>query len=177
MKHIILYGPSAVGKLTVGTALSELTDYPLVHNHLTINMVREIFPMTHPEFANLVTQFRGEIFEAAARSKMEGLISTLVYVSGGEDDRLLKDWMKRVARHHGETLFVRLHCSPKTLFKRVGNASRKAAKKIATAKKLRYWLQHNDLLSPIPFVASLEIDTDHLKPKEAAKLIKKHYHL
>jgi len=55
--------------------------------------------------------------------------------------------------------------------------SRRANKKIATEKQLRFWLKTIRPASSIPYVASLEIDTDHMKPKEAAKLIKKHYRL
>jgi hypothetical protein len=44
MRLVVLYGPPGVGKLTVGTALSELTGFKLFLNHLTVNLVTSVFP-------------------------------------------------------------------------------------------------------------------------------------
>ena len=42
MRLVVLYGPPGVGKLTVGTELSELTGFKLFHNHLTVNLVTSV---------------------------------------------------------------------------------------------------------------------------------------
>ena len=39
MTLIILTGPQAVGKMTVGQQLETLTDLTLFHNHMTIDLV------------------------------------------------------------------------------------------------------------------------------------------
>ena len=36
--------PPATGKLTIATELAVLTGYTLFHNHLSLNLAREIFP-------------------------------------------------------------------------------------------------------------------------------------
>jgi hypothetical protein len=38
-------------------------------------------------------------------------------------------------------------------------------------------MKHFDLFAPVAKVASLEIDTDELKPAQAAKLIAQHFRL
>ncbi|HEY5442147.1 MAG TPA: hypothetical protein VIJ68_01265 [Candidatus Saccharimonadales bacterium] len=43
MKLIIIYGPPAAGKHTVGQKLSELTGYKFFYNHLTVDVVRALF--------------------------------------------------------------------------------------------------------------------------------------
>ncbi|MCH7663235.1 MAG: shikimate kinase, partial [Chloroflexi bacterium] len=43
MKFIILFGPLAVGKMTVGQELEKLTGLKLFHNHLTIELVLPFF--------------------------------------------------------------------------------------------------------------------------------------
>lgn len=43
MQLIFIYGPPAVGKLSVANALAKLTGYRVFHNHLTIDLVRSIF--------------------------------------------------------------------------------------------------------------------------------------
>ena len=39
MKFILLFGPQAVGKMTVGQELAKITDLKLFHNHMTIDLV------------------------------------------------------------------------------------------------------------------------------------------
>ncbi len=177
LKHIILYGPPAAGKLTVGAELARLTGFGLLHNHLSNNLVREVFPYGHPEMGRLVIKFRTELIEAAAKAKVEGLISTMVYARGTIDDKILQTWMRSVKRFGGETCFVRLHCAERTLYKRVGNSSRQDVRKIVNAKQLKLWMKQWDLYAPVAKVASLEIDTDSIKVAAAAKLVAQHYRL
>ena len=40
---VIICGPQAVGKMTVGQELSKITDYRLFHNHMTVEITRLIF--------------------------------------------------------------------------------------------------------------------------------------
>ncbi len=42
-KFIQIIGPQAVGKMTVGQELAKITEYKLLYNHMTIEMVRNIF--------------------------------------------------------------------------------------------------------------------------------------
>ena len=42
-KFVLIIGPQAVGKMTVGQELSKLIGYKLMHNHMTIEVVRQIF--------------------------------------------------------------------------------------------------------------------------------------
>lgn len=39
MSLVIIFGPQAVGKMTVGHALEDITDLKLFHNHMTIELV------------------------------------------------------------------------------------------------------------------------------------------
>jgi hypothetical protein len=177
VKHIILYGPPAAGKLTVAQELGRLTGFGVMHNHLSNNLVREVFPYGHPEMARLVIKFRTELIQAAAKARVDGLISTLVYARNSVDDKVLKDWQRLVAAQGGETCFVRLHAQEKTLLKRVGSSSRFETKKILTPKQLKIFMKQADLYASVRKVASLEIDTDSIKPAQAAKLIMRHYRL
>jgi chloramphenicol 3-O-phosphotransferase len=177
VKHIIFYGPPGSGKLSIARELAKVTGYHLLHNQLTNDLVREVFPYGHPEFSRLVIDFRSDMYEAAARARVEGIISTFVYGRGTVDDKILKGWIRLVDSYGGETLFVRVHCSQKTLFKRIAAPRRRETRKITSLKQLKLLMKNSDILSPIPFVASLEVDTDHLKPVEATKMVKKHFRL
>lgn len=39
MKFVKMFGPQAVGKMTVGQELAKITDLKLFHNHMTIDLL------------------------------------------------------------------------------------------------------------------------------------------
>ena len=43
MKFVLLFGPQAVGKMTIGHELEKVTDLKLFHNHMTIELVQPYF--------------------------------------------------------------------------------------------------------------------------------------
>lgn len=63
MKLVIIFGPQAVGKMTVGQELSKKTNLKLFHNHMTIDLVSNFFSYGSQEGKRLVKLFRKEIFE------------------------------------------------------------------------------------------------------------------
>jgi len=78
MKFVVLFGPPAVGKMTVGTQLAKLTGLKLFHNHMTIDLVLNFFDWDSPHF-KLSNEFRYRLFEEVAASDLEGLIFTYVW--------------------------------------------------------------------------------------------------
>lgn len=54
MNLLLLFGPLAVGKMTVGQELAKLTGYKLLHNHMTIDLVAQILEFNSPPFWRLV---------------------------------------------------------------------------------------------------------------------------
>jgi hypothetical protein len=79
MHLVIIFGPLAVGKMTVGAALSRLTGFPLLHGHLTIDLALRFFPYGSPAFQRLNGEFRRRIFEEVAASELPGLIFTFAW--------------------------------------------------------------------------------------------------
>lgn len=43
MKFVLIFGPQAVGKMTVGHALEQTTELKLFHNHMTIDLLHPYF--------------------------------------------------------------------------------------------------------------------------------------
>ncbi|MGO4372793.1 AAA family ATPase, partial [Paenibacillus sp. MCAF20] len=79
MKLVIIFGPQAVGKMTVGQELAKRTDLKLFHNHMTIELVSPFFSYGSQTGKRLVGLFREEIFKEVAVSDLEGLIFTYVW--------------------------------------------------------------------------------------------------
>lgn len=85
MKFVMIFGPQAVGKMTVGQELAKKTGLKLFHNHMTIELLEPLFSFS-PELWKLSTLFRKEIFKTMAASKMEGLIFTYVWAFDQQED-------------------------------------------------------------------------------------------
>ena len=79
MKFIMIVGPQAVGKMTVGHELEKLTDLKLFHNHLTIELVHPFFDYGTQAGNRLVKLFRQEMFEEFAKSDLYGVIFAFVW--------------------------------------------------------------------------------------------------
>ena len=53
MKLVVLFGPPAVGKMTVGRELERFTGLRLFHNHMTIDLALRFFDWGTPAFEKL----------------------------------------------------------------------------------------------------------------------------
>ncbi len=175
MKLIFIYGPPAVGKLTVATELARLTGFKLFHNHVSIQFVQSIFEFGTKTFWKLTDKFRLEMLEEASKKKVD-TIFTFVY-GKRTDDAFVRNVIQRVRLHGGRVCFVRLYCQERELAKRVKRMDRRRMGKISTKSKLRGVLKKYDLASEVPFQSSVSIDTTDKSPKRAAELIARHYKL
>ena len=108
--HLVcIFGPPAVGPMTVGHELARLTGFKLLHNHMTIEPVLDIFPFDSPSFGRLVGEFRRRIIEEAVGAKLPGLIFTFVWDLEHPDDRdLVAAYTDIVERGGGQVSFVEL---------------------------------------------------------------------
>jgi len=79
VRFIIIFGPPAVGKMVVGKELSLQTGFKLLHNHMTIELIIQIFDHGTPKFNELNSEFRKRIFEEVATSDLPGFIFTYVW--------------------------------------------------------------------------------------------------
>lgn len=86
IKFILLFGPQAVGKMTIGHELTKITDLKLFHNHMSIELFHPFFGF-EKETWRLANLLRRELFESFASSNQYGLIFTYVW---GFD--LQQDW-------------------------------------------------------------------------------------
>ena len=86
MKFILLFGPPAVGKMTVGQAIQKKTSYPVFHNHISIEPALRFFSFGSPSFDRFVLTFRQIIFEESIASGLPGLTFTYVWDLDSDND-------------------------------------------------------------------------------------------
>lgn len=76
MPLAFIFGPPAVGKMSVGHELEKLTGFKLFHNHMTIDLVKQLLDVADPAFGQLVEDLRIRILTALAESEQKGVIFT-----------------------------------------------------------------------------------------------------
>jgi hypothetical protein len=149
---VVIFGPPAVGKMTVGEELCAITDYKLFHNHMTIEPVLDIFPFGSPAFDRLVGEFRRRVIEEAADGDIPGLVFTFVWGLELKDDRaVIESYVDIVESRGGRVSFVELWADQPTRLDRNETPlrqDRKRSKRDAvTARRLLLALDDGYVLS------------------------------
>ena len=175
MKLIFIYGPPAVGKLTVATELGRITSFAVFDNHLSIDCVLPVFGHGTKALAKLVRQIQLAIIEEAAREGVD-VIFTSVYVHP-RDITDVERICAAVEAHSGTVCFVQLTCDQDVQEHRVLDAGRARRMKARSVDLVRDWNERFDLFSPIPDRTSLSIDNSTLPPIEVARRIAEYFHL
>ncbi|MGC4944176.1 AAA family ATPase [Kribbella sp. DT2] len=107
---VIIFGPAAVGKMTVGHALCERTGFKLFHNHAIIEPMLEIFPFGSPPFGRLVAEFRRRVIEEAAASDLPGLVFTFVWdLDDADETAVIASYLEIAESHGGHGRLVELY--------------------------------------------------------------------
>ena len=119
MKLVMIIGPQAVGKMTVGQELEKITGLKLFHNHMTIELVSKFFSYGSEQGKKLVHSFRMQIFEEFSKSEQEGLIFTYVWAFDMKEDEEYVKKIKSIFEEQGaEVYFVELEAELEERVKR-----------------------------------------------------------
>lgn len=175
MKLIFIYGPPAVGKLTVAEELGRLTNFVVWDNHRSLDAVLPLFAFGTPSLNRLVEQIRVSVLQEAAREGVDAIF-TFVYAHP-LDTAHVERIAGAVEREGGDVCFVQLLCTPETQDLRVMAEDRARRQKLRSAEVIRQMREDYDLVTPIPGRETLSIDTTHLPPAETAARIAAHYRL
>ena len=171
MKIVMLHGPPASGKHTVGTELAQLTGYRLFHNHLVVDTLRAVFEFGSPAFVELREQIWREVFLRAAAEKVPGLIFTFTPESSVRQEFV--DWLFTQLPSSSVILkSVALLTSEGEIERRLDSASRLRFGKLTSRELYRRLRESGTFLSPrIPRV-DLQVDTVKFAAFDSAQLIK-----
>ena len=83
---VIILGPHAVGKMTVGQELAKLTDLRLFHNHMSIELALKLFKFGESEWKILNETIRQTAFNLFAQGAFPGLIFTYMCAFNEQSD-------------------------------------------------------------------------------------------
>ena len=182
---VIIIGPHAVGKMTVGQELAKITDLRLFHNHMSIELALKLFDFGTPGFRALNETIRKTVFEQFAAGDLPGLIFTYMmdfdqprefiylnevielFSSHGADCHVVElcaDFEERLARNKSENRLAQKESKR--------NVERSEAEMRHTQATHRLNSREGEIL---PFESYLKIDNTNLAPDEVARMIKEHF--
>jgi len=177
MHLIFLYGPPAVGKLTIAQILQKKLDYKLLHNHLLIKVFDSIFDFYDPVRKILTREFRMRLVEEAINNDID-----LIITSGSAGSPTLFEYytelINLIRDRGGELSMVQLTADSQTLLSRVDDKFRKDHGKEFGKKELKKILsQPKFVFDKYPDVDHLTINTAQVSAEDAAFMIINYYHL
>ncbi len=125
---VVLFGPPAVGKMTVGRAVCAVSDFRLFHNHHTIEPLHEIFGQSSPAFGILNAEFRRRVIEEAALNDVRLVFTTVWNLAGEGDAAYIRGLVAPYQDRGLPVRFVELYADLATRLARNAGPERLAAK-------------------------------------------------
>jgi shikimate kinase len=182
---LLLFGPPAVGKTTVGQELERLTGFRLFHLHQVVDLVTQYFPYSaSPDspYFRLFASYRRQFFEEAARSSLQVITTAGWWVYVPEAVESIRSYVEPFLASGGRVLFVELTASLEMRIARNRTENRRRWKRVdwSTEEYLRrdaeLYQYHSG--GTIPFdLPFLRIETDDLSAEETAERICAHFGL
>lgn len=166
---LVVFGPPAVGKMTVGRAIAAASDFRLFHNHHTIEPLAEVFGFEHPSFERLKEAWRREVLEEAAASGMRLVFTFAWPVDDAEDVEIVRRCIAPYVDGGLRTSFVELRADLGTRLVRNVQADRIAAK--PSKSDLEWSGRH------VREMDERRMNTDPERPGAADALLAEHRHL
>lgn len=185
-KFVMIVGPQAVGKMTVGQELTKITKLKLLHNHMTIEVLTKIFDYSQESFTKLNLNFRTQIFEEFAKSNEYGLIFTCCFdFDLKEEWETLENWRNIFKKNGGECYFIELETTLEERIRRNKTENRLMHK---PSKRDLEWSEQDIIKSiekhrlnsnpdEVRFENYLRIDNTNISAEETAKIIKEKFNL
>lgn len=170
MKLLFLFGPPAVGKLTVAREVARLTGWRLFHNHLTVDLALSVYDFGTPGFVALREQIWLMVVRRAQADGLPGLIFTF-NPENSVPQRFIDELFAEIAGAGGEVIPVEFTALEGEIEKRLGSASRRSHAKLVDLDLYRRLRTAGVFASPRIPGAKLTVDTGKLTPIPAATRI------
>lgn len=183
---LFVVGPPAVGKMSVGRAITERTGLRLFHNHLAIEFALRYFDHGTPAFSRIDVEIRRLVIKEVAASDLPGLVFTLVWAFDLPEEQAFVDECARPFRERGgRVLFLELEADQAERLKRNECGSRLAEKpSMRDLEASRRWLLELDARYQLNSGGKfddrpdyLRIDNTLLPPGEVAERVIEYFDL
>jgi len=177
MKIIVINGTIGVGKLTTAKKLADVTEYPVLHNHLIRDVLVDFFKQNSDAYTKLTWQMRLGIVNEMVSEGRSGLIWTALLSKLPKIRKFYDELEEIMHKTGGEVYYVRLTCELEEQKRRVVGEDRRTHKKIMNVEEFEERMKSIDIFTETPPDKTIEIDTTNLNPDEVAKKIISEFNL
>ena len=181
MKLVWLLGSQAVGKMTVGQELMQITSLRLFHNHMTIEPVLQIFGGWNGQ---AIARLRDVVFDEFLRTDAYGLMFTYVCAFNMQEDLDYVERVSRMFRERGAEVYYVELCADQTVrLERNRTENRlkhKESKRDVEVSGMRILESEKkyrceSLPGEVTWENYLKLDTTNMPAHEAAQKIKEYF--
>jgi hypothetical protein len=167
VKFIVIYGPSGIGKESVGRALAKRNGWRLFPQHLAFDISCAVVGFGNDGFEKYQRKICLDAFGELIERKAPGIVFTFCYVSPASNYFL--DGLFALLKESGiKADFVRLSCEFDEHVRRVTSPGRKNTNKIQTRDILENYLGRFNFSVDIPGVETVRLDNTELGVEESA---------
>ena len=181
MKLLLLFGNSAVGKMTAGQELAKITPLKLFHNHMMIEPVLEIFGQFR---GDVIYKLRTVVLEEFGKSDQYGMIFTYMMAFDMPSEyEYINGVIKTLGVAEEDVCYAEL-VAPQDIRlvrnvteNRLKNKASKRDIEASNERLIRDDVNHRmeSLPGEITSPNYIRIDNSHMSPEEAARLIKERF--
>lgn len=173
MRLLVIFGPPAVGKMTVGREVARQSEFRLFHNHALIEPLLEVFNYGTPPFNRLLADWRAGVAEEAALSGTD-LVFTFVWgLEQQADADELKTYIRPYIEKGADVAFVELAADLDTRLQRNRTELRLAEKR---SKRNVEWSDAN-VREMERFLMNTDLDASLDRSLPASALLAEHRHM
>ena len=172
---VLIFGPSAVGKMTVGQALCEITGFKLLVNHMVVDLVTEFVPFGVPAYQRMTRVMYLELLDGAAEHGTSVVMTFAIVFNSPKAREMIDDLSAPFLTRGGQAYFVELAAPLAVRVQRNETENRRRHKKVdwSTPERLaemEHWGRWNTQGdAPYPD-RHLVIDDTDVPPDEAARM-------
>lgn len=176
---MVICGPQAVGKMTVGNAIKEKTNFTVATNHDSLEVPAKIFGWGTPSFKELRDLIRSSIFDLSIKNNVDLIFTYLFAFNYEEDWEYINSLKEKYEKSGGKFYFVELETNLEERLKRNVTEERLAAKPtkkdIERSNKelvdsMNEYRMNSDE-GEVTFENYLKIDNTNLTPEEVANIV------
>ncbi len=184
---VIIIGPHAVGKMTVGQELEKITGLKLFHNHMSIELARKLFDFSNPEYKILNQTIRKTVFNLFAKGNFKGLIFTFMCEFDVQSEfDYLNDVINLFKNNGAKCHVVELCADFDVRIERNKSENRlyhkESKRNIEFSEAEMYRTNKHHRLNSydgeiLPFESYIKIDNTDLSAEAVAEIIKSHFRI
>lgn len=185
---ILIFGPPAVGKMTVGKKLAMINGLKLMHTQMCYTLAGSFYKYETQDFHYLNYKIKLTILKHLAKSDIKGIIITFVWDFGNDHTKLFCDYLINLFKPKpGKIYFIELYADIAS--RRMRNTSPLRLKNKPFKRNLvKSFQKFNDMEQSCSFDSSsmsdyfakhnyIKINNTNVSPTEACDIIHKKFQL